>query len=59
MKCRIQIVVELEAVAALCPDHEAQIIDYMRITKQPVGYLMDSGPIGKLQYNRFIVSEFL
>ena len=54
-----RIVVELKAVAALCPDHEAQIINYMRITKQPVGYLINFGPIGKLQYKRFILSEFL
>ncbi len=54
-----RIVVELKAVAALCPDHEAQIINYMRITKQPVGYLVNFGPIGKLQYKRFVLSEFL
>ena len=54
-----RIVVELKAVAALCPDHEAQIMNYMRITKQPIGYLINFGPIGKLQYKRFILSEFL
>ncbi len=54
-----RIVVELKAVAALCPDHDAQIINYMRITKQPIGYLINFGPIGKLQYKRFILSEFL
>ncbi len=54
-----RIVVELKAVAALCPDHEAQIINYMRITKQSVGYLINFGPIGKLQYKRFVLSEFL
>jgi hypothetical protein len=30
-----------------------------RITKQPIGYLISFGPIGKLQYKRFILSEFL
>jgi len=54
-----RIVVELKAVAALCPDHEAQIMNYMRITKQPIGYLINFGPVGKLQYKRFILSEFL
>jgi len=54
-----RIVVELKAVAALCPDHEAQIMNYMRITKQPIGYLINFGPIGRLQYKRFILSEFL
>ncbi len=54
-----KIVVELKAVATLCPGHEAQTINYMRITKQPIGYLINFGPIGKLQYKRFILSEFL
>ena len=55
---RERIVVELKAVTALCPEHEAQIINYMRITRQPIGYLINFGPIGKLQYRRFILSEF-
>ncbi len=54
-----RIVVELKAVATLSPDHEAQLFNYMRITKQPIGYLINFGPIGKLQYKRFILSEFL
>jgi GxxExxY protein len=54
-----RIVVELKAVAALCPDHESQIMNYMRITKQPIGYLINFGTIGKLQYKRLILSEFL
>ena len=54
-----RIVVELKAVAALGSDHESQIINYMRITKQPVGYLINFGPLGKLQYKRFVLSEFL
>ena len=52
------IVVELKAVAALCPEHEAQLLNYMRITRSPVGYLINFGPIAKLQYKRFILSEF-
>lgn len=52
------IVVELKAMTNLCPDHEAQLINYMRITTQPVGYLINFGPIGKLQYKRLILSEF-
>lgn len=54
-----QIVVELKAVRALTPEHEAQLLNYMRITRSPVGYLINFGPIGKLQYKRFILSEFL
>jgi GxxExxY protein len=54
-----RIVVELKAVSALAPEHEAQLMNYMRITRTPIGYLINFGPIGKLQYKRFILSEFL
>jgi len=54
-----RMVVELKSVDELSPGHEAQIMNYMRITKQPIGYLINFGPIGKLQYQRIILSEFL
>jgi GxxExxY protein len=54
-----RIVVELKAVSSISPDHEAQLINYMRITRSPIGYLINFGPIGKLQYKRFILSELL
>lgn len=53
------VVVELKAVSALTPEHEGQLLNYMRITRSPVGYLINFGPLGKLQYKRFILSEFL
>lgn len=54
-----KIVVELKAVSAITAEHEAQILNYMRITRCPIGYLINFGPVGKLQYKRFILSEFL
>ena len=54
-----KIVVELKSVSALGPEHEAQLLNYMRITRCPVGYLINFGPIGKLEYKRFVLSEFL
>lgn len=54
-----RIVVELKSVSALAPEHEAQLLNYMRITRSPIGYLINFGPVGKLQYKRFILSEFL
>jgi GxxExxY protein len=54
-----KIVVELKSVATRCPEHEAQLMNYMRITHSPIGYLVNFGPIGKLQYERFILSEFM
>ena len=56
---REQIIVELKAVAALVSDHEAQLMNYMRITRSPVGYLINFGPIGKLQYKRLVMSEYI
>lgn len=54
-----RIVVELKAVSALTAEHEAQLMNYMRITRQPVGYLINFGPIGRLEWKRFVLSEFL
>ena len=54
-----RIVVELKSVSALAPEHEAQLMNYMRITRQPIGYLINFGPIGKLEWKRFVLSEFL
>ncbi len=53
------IIVELKAVSAISPEHEAQLMNYMRITKNPIGYLINFGPIGKLTYKRIILSEYL
>ena len=54
-----EIVTELKAVSALTPEHEAQLLNYMRIARKPVGYLINFGPIGKLEWKRFVLSEFL
>lgn len=51
------IVVELKAVAELISDHEAQLFNYMRIVRQPVGYLLNFGHKGELQWRRFILSD--
>ena len=51
------IVVELKAVSELTPDHEAQLFNYMRIARRPVGYLVNFGRKGELQWKRFILSD--
>jgi GxxExxY protein len=53
------LVVELKAVAEIAPEHEAQLINYMRIARQPVGYLVNFGHKGTLEWKRFILSEFI
>jgi GxxExxY protein len=52
------LVVELKSVAQLAPEHEAQLLNYMRITRQPVGYLINFGHQDTLEWKRFILSEF-
>jgi GxxExxY protein len=53
------LVVELKAVTELAPEHEAQLLNYMRITRQPVGYLVNFGHKNTLEWKRFILSEFI
>ena len=49
------IVVELKAVSALAPEHEAQLINYMRIAKKRVSYLINFGPIKGVEWKRFVI----
>jgi GxxExxY protein len=51
------IVVELKAVSELVSDHEAQLFNYMRIARQQVGYLLNFGKKGDLEWKRFILSD--
>jgi GxxExxY protein len=51
------IVVELKAVSALVAEHEAQVFNYMRIARQQVGYLLNFGKKGELEWKRFILSD--
>ena len=51
------IVVELKAVVDLISNHEAQLFNYMRISRKQVGYLINYGHKGGLQWKRFILSD--
>jgi len=51
------IVVEIKAVSDLIPEHEAQIFNYMRIARQPVGYLINFGRKSGIQSKRFVLSD--
>lgn len=54
-----RIILELKALKQLLPEHEAQLINYMRVTRTPVGYLANMGPIAKVEWKRLVLSEFL
>lgn len=51
------IVVELKACKELIPEHEAQLFNYMRLARQPVGYLLNCGAKGGLQWKRYVLSD--
>jgi GxxExxY protein len=51
------IVVELKAVSDLNSYHEAQLFTFMRCAQQQVGYLLNFGKKGELQWKRFIISD--
>ncbi|MEX2168386.1 MAG: GxxExxY protein [Pirellulales bacterium] len=53
------IVVELKSMSGLVSEHEAQLMNYMRLTRHPVGYLINFAPIAKVEWKRIIISEFL
>jgi GxxExxY protein len=47
------IVVELKAASALTSEHEAQLLNYLKATREPVGYLVNFGCREKLEWKRF------
>jgi len=52
-----EIVIELKALKELCSDHEAQLFNYMRISRKRVGYLVNYGRPDGLQWQRFILDD--
>ena len=53
------LVVELKSVTQLTTEHEAQLFNYLRITRQPVGYLINFGHKDTLEWKRLILSDFI
>jgi GxxExxY protein len=53
------LIVELKSVSQLLPEHEAQLMNYLRLTRQPVGYLINFGHRGTLEWKRITLSEFI
>lgn len=49
------IIVELKAVHLLAPEHEAQLINYLKATRNRVGYLVNFGSFPKLQWKRLVL----
>ncbi len=54
-----EIVSELKSANGLMPGHEFQLINYMRITRKAVGYLINFGRPDGVEWKRFILQEFV
>ena len=49
------IVTELKSVAKLLPEHESQLLNYLRITGMRVGYLINFGQMAKVEWKRIVI----
>jgi GxxExxY protein len=50
-----EIILELKAIDALLPLHEAQILSYLRLTNKRLGFLINFNvPLLKLGFRRFV-----
>lgn len=47
-----RIIVELKAVRSIVPEHEAQLINYLKATGQRIGYVVNFGAHPKLDWRR-------
>lgn len=50
-----EIVVELKAAKAIAPEHEAQLINYLRATRKRVGYIVNFGAHPRLEWKRRVL----
>ena len=53
--CYDQIIVELKSMFRLTTIEEAQIINYLKITRMHVGLLMNFGSRPKLEWKRYVI----
>jgi len=54
--CYKQIIVEIKALDRLTNIEEAQIINYLKITRMPVGMLVNFGSRPKLEWKRYALT---
>lgn len=53
--CYGDIIVELKAVERLGDEHRAQLLNYLRITKSPLGLLVNFGSYPQVEIERFVL----
>ena len=49
-----KIIIELKVCKEIAPEHEAQLINYLKATGVKVGYILNFGYKEKLQYQRIV-----
>ncbi|MCX6938658.1 MAG: GxxExxY protein [Verrucomicrobia bacterium] len=49
-----EVVVELKAVSALCEEHRAQLLNYLRVTQKKVGYLINFAAFPTIEWQRLV-----
>jgi GxxExxY protein len=50
-----EIVVELKAAKTINPEHEAQLVNYLKATGKRVGYLVNFGSFPRLEWKRLVL----
>lgn len=50
-----EIILELKAVKTLLPEHEAQLINYLKITRKRVGHLVNFAAYPLIEWRRRII----
>ena len=57
--CYGEIIVEIKAVSSLRPEHTAQLLNYLKITKKKVGLLINFASYPKIEYKRIANTKSL
>ena len=53
--CYDKIIIELKAVKEIAPEHQAQLINYLKATKLRLGLIINFGSYPKIQIERFVL----
>jgi GxxExxY protein len=54
-----RMIAELKSQKSIEPEHESQLFNYLRLTRSPVGYLLNFGSKSGLEWKRYLLSEYL
>lgn len=55
--CYDKVIIELKAVKALCEEHRAQVINYLKITGLELGLLVNFGSYPKVEWERIVLTN--